>query len=96
MNDAILVTLDVEYPEAIMFNGAAYIRKPDPEHVWKFGDWARLRKDTIYPEEIVFVIGPKDRFGNVPFIFKGNIKKGNYTGTHPRFLEYISSATIPE
>ena len=36
-----------ETPETLTVNGVEYIRKPEPEHEWKFGDWARHPKHGV-------------------------------------------------
>ena len=53
-----------ETPETLTINGVEYIRKPEPEHEWKFGDVAVHEK---YGVGIVFGVGSKDTI-----IFKDN------------------------
>lgn len=70
----------------ITLNGAVYILKPEPEHVWKFGDWAR------HPEYGVgFVCGKQDECYDVQMAFK------NYSTewVNTERLTYISTAEIP-
>ena len=79
-------------PKEITLNGATYVLKeePNPEHEWKFGDWARHHEYGVVfvgnvngPDEIWCVIQDGD---------------GWHHGQHvsPNNLTYISSATIPE
>lgn len=84
------------HPEEITHNGVIYIRKPEPEHIWKFGDWARIKPGASYAGSIVFVTGPISKYGSVPFARNGHHSRFHADGHHPENLEYISSATIPE
>lgn len=97
MEHIYLSSVDGVKPEAITYNGVNYIRKPEPEHVWKFGDWARIKTGATYEGNIVFVTGPVSKEnGHVPFALDGRTTEYHCDAHYPKFLEYISSATIPE
>ena len=73
-------------PDTVTIGGVEYIRKPEPEHVWKFGDWAR------HPEYGVgFVCGKQDECYDVQMAFKNY--RTEWVNTER--LTYISTAEIP-
>ena len=78
-----------ETPETLTINGVEYIRKPEPEHEWKFGDWAK------HPEYGVVFVGNVNGPDEIWCVFRN--EKGWRSGTHlsPKDLTYISSASIP-
>ena len=71
----------------ITVNGAVYILKPEPEHEWKFGDWARDRSG-----DLGMVISHEHTNGGVWFLRKGDTS-GNFITASS--LTYISTAEIP-
>lgn len=71
----------------ITVNGAVYILKPEPEHEWKFGDWARSVNG-----DIGMVISSRHTDGGVWFLQKGNTQGSFISATR---LTYISTAEIP-
>lgn len=81
-------------PDTVTIGGVEYVRKPEPKHVWAWGQWARtvgFREDTI-----VFVTGPIKSNGFVPVTYKDAIGVNCTDGLQPNQLTYISTATIPE
>ena len=86
-----------ETPEVLTINGVEYIRKPEPnpDHEWKFGDWAR------HPEYgVVFVVTISQEFPKEIWVNPKEQVSGHGCLTaervNARELTYISSATIPE
>ena len=80
----------------ITVNGAVYILKPEPEHVWKFGDWARITQpENTYFGQVCFVLGGVDNNGWLPVSFIGAAGRRNTDGVRPNVATYISTAEIP-
>ena len=86
------VTVYTTPPSEITLNGATYVLKeePNPEHEWKFGDWAR------HPEYGVVFVGNVNGPDEIWCVIQDG--DGWHHGQHvsPNNLTYISSATIPE
>ena len=83
-------------PDTVTIGGVEYIRKPKPEHVWAWGQWARVDYDVYhYGGRVIFVVGGKDRNGDVPFSCN-NMILGDTDSINPQWLTYISTATTPE
>ena len=93
MADINVSSMDKSIPETISYNGVEYVRKPEREHVWAWGQWARV---VGFEVDIVFVTGPIKYNGFVPVTYKDCGGKNHTDGIRPYHLTYISDATIPE
>ena len=78
-----------ETPETLTINGVEYIRKPEPEHEWKFGDWAR------HPEYGVVFVGNVNGPDKLWCVVRDEKCWRSGTYLSPKDLTYISSASIP-
>ena len=56
-----------ETPETLTINGVEYIRKPEPAHEWKFGDWAK------HPEYGVVFVGNVNGPDEIWCVFRNEI-----------------------
>ena len=84
-------------PETVTIGGVEYVRKQEPEHVWAWGQWARVGSDSEdYDGKVCFVLGPLGKDGWVPVSFVGALGKRNTDGISPSDLTYLGTATIPE
>lgn len=84
-------------PDTVTIGGVEYVRKPEREHVWAWGQWALVSSDSEdYDGKVCFVLGPLGKDGWVPVSFVGALGERNTDGLHPADLIYISDATIPE
>ena len=84
-------------PDTVTIGGVEYVRKPEPEHVWAWGQWARVSSDSEdYDGKVCFVLGPLGKCGWVPVSFIGALGKRNTDGLHPSDLTYLGTAIIPE
>lgn len=84
-------------PDTVTIGGVEYVRKPKPEHVWAWGQWARVSSGSEdYDGKVGFVLGPIDKNGWVPVSFIGALGERNTDGIHPHDPTYISTTTIPE
>ena len=82
-------------PDTVTIGGVEYVRKPEPEHVWAWGQWARVNGG--YCEGLlVFVTGPTKDNGFVPVTYKDCGGKNHTDGFLPCYLTYLGTATIPE
>ena len=79
-------------PDTVTIGGVEYVRKPEPEHVWAWGQWARVKAQGL----IVFVTGPVKDNGFVPVTHKCACGHNNTDEYMPDALTYISTATVPE
>lgn len=82
-------------PDTVTIGGVEYVRKPEPEHVWAWGQWARV-KEGFFEGRKVFVTGPIKDNGFVPVTYKDCDGINHTNGFYPAALTYISTATIPE
>ena len=83
-------------PDTVTIGGVEYVRKPEREHVWAWGQWARVKEGNAhYSGQIVFILGGVDRHKGVPFT-SDNVIDGPVDWFSPNMLTYISDATIPE
>lgn len=84
-------------PDTVTIGGVEYVRKPEPEHVWAWGQWARVKEGNLhYSGQKVFVVGGVDEYGSVPFTSPNTVDGKPLDGFKPSMLDYISTATIPE
>ena len=84
-------------PDTVTIGGVEYIRKPEPEHVWAWGQWARVKGEGVtYDGNIVFITGGIDDSGFVPITCEEAVGEGNSDGVRPKWLTYLGTATIPE
>lgn len=84
-------------PDTVTIGGVEYVRKPEPEHVWAWGQWARVNGvGNYYNGKVCFILGPLDREGWVPVSFISAFGTGNSDKFRPSCLTYICTATIPE
>ena len=82
-------------PDTVTIGGVEYVRKPEPEHVWAWGQWARVKEGNAhYSGQKVFVVGGVDKYGHVPFT-SPNTVGGPVDGFEPYMLEYLGTVTIP-
>ena len=82
-------------PETVTIGGVEYVRKPEPDHVWAWGQWARVSKGG-FKGLIVFVTGEVKSDGSVPVTYRDRIRGSNIDGFYRDALTYISTAIIPE
>ena len=82
-------------PDTVTIGGVEYVRKPEPEHVWAWGQWARVNEGCREGEK-VFVTGPVKDNGYVPVTYKDCDGINHTNGFYPQKLTYIGTATIPE
>lgn len=84
-------------PDTVTIGGVEYVRKPEPEHVWAWGQWARVKGEGVtYDGNIVFITGGIDDSGFVPITCEEAVGEGNSDGVRPKWLTYLGTATIPE
>ena len=84
-------------PDTVTIGGVEYVRKPEPEHVWAWGQWARVKEGNAhYSGQKVFIVGGVDETGRVPFTSPNTVDGKPLDGFDPCMLEYIGTATIPE
>ena len=96
MEDINVYSIDKSIPEKIFYNNVEYVRKPEPEHVWAWGQWARVNgAQPRYEGEYVFIVGALDD-GYVPFTSPKELSGTPVTWIGAEYLTYIGTATIPE
>ena len=84
-------------PDTVTIGGVEYVRKPEPEHVWAWGQWARVKEGNAhYSGQKVFIVGGVDETGHVPFTSPNTVDGKPLDCFEPCMLEYIGTATIPE
>ena len=83
-------------PDTVTIGGVEYVRKPEPEHVWAWGQWARVKEGNAhYSGQKVFILGGVDETGHVPFTSPDTVD-GPVDGFEPVMLDYLGTATVPE
>ena len=81
-------------PDTVTIGGVEYVRKPEPEHVWAWGQWARV-KGVRFEGLLVFVTGPIKDNGFVPVTYKDCGGKSHTDGFRPYHLTFLGTADIP-
>lgn len=83
-------------PDTVTIGGVEYVRKPEPEHVWAWGQWARVKgAQPRYEGKVVFIVGSVNE-ECVPFVSPEELDGYPCSWIGTEFLTYISDATIPE
>ena len=85
-------------PDTVTIGGVEYVRKPEPEHVWAWGQWARVNHccRDHFNGQTCFVLGGADECGFIPVSLRGKDGKKETDGLVSACLTYLGTATVPE